>query len=261
MHTKIKPENPYGYDRYGFAWQHVPDDGAAHLDFGCGDARFLAGLSSKHIKDLVGVDVSEGATRQASDIPCELKIVHIDQTIPLPFADETFSSITLMDVLEHVDEQEPLLAELYRVLRPGGTLIVTVPREHLLSFLDLGNLKFVLPGLHRWYYCLRHTAEEYEARYVANPNGLIGDVSAKKHWHEHFSLAKLERLLNHKSLSVVEIDGTGLLFRLLKIAEVTLGRIVPVKSLIRRLMVWDARRFASANLFCVAKKQDAQERS
>ena len=46
MHTRIEMDNPYGYDRYGFAWEHVPAGGAAHLDYGCGDGRFLVGLGN-----------------------------------------------------------------------------------------------------------------------------------------------------------------------------------------------------------------------
>ena len=255
MHTRIEPDNPCGYDRYGFAWQHVPAGGAAHLDFGCGDGRFLAALQTKGIQRLVGVDAGEEAVRRAAERPGDMEIVHVRSGDSLPFADGEFSSISLMDVLEHVARQEELLAELRRILRDDGMLIVTVPRKHAFSCMDIGNLKFRFPRLHRWYCCRRHSRQEYERRYVQNPDGLIGDVAAEKHWHEHFSRSRLQKLLHSRGFSVVQFDGTGFFRRLLKIAELLFGRIALLRRGIAKIMAWDARRFESANLFCIARKR------
>ena len=114
-----------------------------------------------------------------------------------------------MDVLEHVYNQAELLAELNRILTDGGKLIVTVPGQHLFSFLDRGNFKFLFPRLHRWYYCLKHSREEYEYRYVSNPDGLVGDISTKKRWHEHFSRDKLGKMLAEAGFNVIDFDGAG----------------------------------------------------
>ena len=247
-------DNPYGYDRYGFAWEHVPAGGAAHLDYGCGDGRFLVGLGNKRIARSVGVDVSQEAVRQAKTTCGDTEIVHVGGRSALPFADGEFSSISLLDVLEHVSEPDTLLVELHRVLQNAGTLIVTVPGKHVFSVLDMGNLKFRFPRLHRWFYCRRHSREEYERRYVANPDGLVGDISANKRWHEHFSRRKLAGLLHRNGFSVLEFDGTGLFMRVLKGADLIVGRFRPLRAVIRRLVAWDARCFEAANLFCIARK-------
>jgi ubiquinone/menaquinone biosynthesis C-methylase UbiE len=254
MRTGIEAGNPYGWDRYGFAWEHVPAGGSAHLDYGCGDGRFLVGLAGKGLGRIVGADVSWDAVQRAQAACSEAQVVHIAGQSSLPFADGEFSSISLLDVLEHVDEQDALLGEFHRVLQDAGTLIVTVPGRHVFSILDMGNLKFRFPRLHRWFYCRRHSREEYERRYVANPDGLVGDVSAKKRWHEHFSRRKLEGVLNRNGFCVVEFDGSGLCRRILRIIELAVGRIAPLRAATQRMMTWDARRFQSANLFCIARK-------
>ncbi|UCD52818.1 MAG: class I SAM-dependent methyltransferase [Phycisphaerales bacterium] len=257
MHTKLDTDNPYGCDRYGFAWQQIPAGGTTHLDFGCGNGRFLKSLKHKGIKCLVGVDVSQEAVKQAYHASGGLEVIHLTQTTPLPFPDKLFSSITLMDVLEHVAEQGALLNELCRVLQDDGTLIVTVPGHHFFSFLDIGNFKFRFPRLHRWFYCRKHPIEKYEKRYAANPDGLIGDVSAAKHWHEHFSPDRLAALLEENGLDAVSFDGTGYFTRVLKIADLLAGRFGPLRAAIKKSITWDAHQFHTANVFCVARKSAA----
>ena len=48
--------------------------------------------------------------------------------LDLPFADGAFDRIIASEVLEHIDDDRRAMAELTRVLRPGGTIAVTVPR-------------------------------------------------------------------------------------------------------------------------------------
>jgi SAM-dependent methyltransferase len=255
MKTRITPDNPHGYNRYGFAWENVPEGGQAHLDFGCYDGAFLATLKSKGIGRLVGVDISQDAVRKARKQFPDMEIIHIRQTVPLPFEDSLFASITVLDVIEHVAEQSRLLDELNRVLKDDGTLVITVPGQYIFSFLDTGNLKFRFPRLHRWYYCRRHSEAQYEYRYVSNPDGLIGDISERKCWHEHFTRAKLEKLLNRSGFGVVAFDGAGFFIRVIKNVSFLCGWLKPLQAFLRKMEFLDAKFFNSSNLFCVARKQ------
>lgn len=45
----------------------------------------------------------------------------------LPFPDAVFDLVMAMDIIEHVDDDEPVFRELARVLRPGGTLVMSSP--------------------------------------------------------------------------------------------------------------------------------------
>jgi SAM-dependent methyltransferase len=60
----------------------------------------------------------------------------------LPFPDDTFDGATCSEALEHVFDKQRALAEIARVLRPGGVLLLTTPRR---SMVGLWNLAFSAP--------------------------------------------------------------------------------------------------------------------
>jgi SAM-dependent methyltransferase len=95
----------------------------AILDAGCGSGRTLDDLAARGT--VSGVDTSAMAVQAA------LRRGHRDVRIAavegLPFADGSFDLVTCLDVIEHTPDDHATLAELLRVTRPGGTLVVTVP--------------------------------------------------------------------------------------------------------------------------------------
>lgn len=52
----------------------------------------------------------------------------VGNALHLPFDDATFDRVIAAEILEHIPEDRVVIAELARVLRPGGTIAVTVPR-------------------------------------------------------------------------------------------------------------------------------------
>lgn len=255
MKTVLRPDNPFGPGRHGFAWEHVPAGKRCHLDFGCGNGRFLETLRGKGFQRLIGIDASREAIEAGRRERPGLELIHRKEPVPLPFADREIDSISLLDVLEHLVDQQGLLAEFHRVLQDDGVLILTVPGLHLFSCLDLGNLKFRFPRLHRWFYLLRYSRQEYDARYAANPDGLIGDISVGKRWHEHFSREGLAGLLSTAGFEVSLFDGSGFFMRLLAPFYHLARPVGPVNRMIQRLQRRDHLRYESANLFCVARKR------
>lgn len=61
------------------------------------------------------------------DPACEPDVVHDLNRFPYPFDDESFSRIEADHVLEHLDEPMRAMAEMRRLLSPGGRLIIRVP--------------------------------------------------------------------------------------------------------------------------------------
>jgi SAM-dependent methyltransferase len=112
----------------------LPPD-ARLLDAGCGSGQLLDLLSE--FGRPVGVDpdlesVACAAARGRDVIAAGLP--------ELPFPDATFAACTCLDVLEHLPDDTAALAELARVTRPGGALLVTVPAyESLWSSHDEAN--------------------------------------------------------------------------------------------------------------------------
>ena len=92
------------------------------LDFGSG-AGFLTRRLSAQFKSVVAFDHSEHALKTTAK-NCPSATVTSDLT---QFADSTFGSIIAIHVLEHIASPTPILQEMNRLLRPGGTLLVVVP--------------------------------------------------------------------------------------------------------------------------------------
>ena len=94
------------------------------LDIGCGTGAMLDEL--KPFGTVVGADFSPEAlqfcvTRGA---PADLARADVRR---LPFADASFDVVTAMDIIEHIDDDKAASSEIFRVLKPGGRLLVTVP--------------------------------------------------------------------------------------------------------------------------------------
>ena len=210
-------------------------------------------LAARIIRQGIGVDVNaEVVTGAHASLPADLTLTQIRKAEPLPFSDNCFDSVSVLDVIEHVVDQDFILRECQRVLRPGGAMVVTVPGQHIFSFLDIGNFKFRFPRLHRWYYSRKYSPEAYRKRYIECPNGLIGDIDRIKSWHEHFSETRLAGLLERSGLEHVEVDGCGLFNRPLELIACSLPD--PLRRLVDRQIRWDEAFFARTHLFAVGVK-------
>ena len=94
------------------------------LDLGCGDGLF--GKLFFKDKPEVGLDFSAGELHTAAARGAYAQLVRAD-IARVPFEDNSFASVFSNGVLEHVHDLAAGLAEIRRVLRPGGRLIFTVP--------------------------------------------------------------------------------------------------------------------------------------
>src|SRR5262249_32197042 len=117
--------------RYRFASQLAA--GATVLDAGCGTGYGTAILAAAEPARLLAVDVSEDAvevTRALTEGRAEVAAADLRS---LPFEDDAVDLVVCFEVIEHLERREEALGELARVLRPGGTLVISSPnpREYL----------------------------------------------------------------------------------------------------------------------------------
>lgn len=152
------------------------------------DVGFSQGLTIGYIAQVFpkveGADIDKEAAVTARQRLNRLGLknkLHVYDGKRLPFDDNTFDAITATEVFEHVNDREKFVKELYRVLKKGGTLIITSPNKlypiecefHLpfLAYLpkSLADLYVKLSGKgenydhidHPFYFQFKNTVEKY----------------------------------------------------------------------------------------------------
>lgn len=114
-------------------WWHVAKrklvcafiQGKKVLDVGCGTGAMLSELKSKGFTTF-GIDGSAEALKFCRQRGLT-SLQKVDFEKPLPFGAGVFDTVLCLDVLEHVESDDKLLANIQKILHPGGRLILTVP--------------------------------------------------------------------------------------------------------------------------------------
>ncbi len=128
-----------GY-RLAEALRFLPERGRV-LEVGCGAGRFLRAVgAARPGLALTGADVSRSALATLASLAPAIE-TRAATPGALPARENEFDAVLLLDVLEHVDDPAGMLAEIRRVLVPGGVLHAHVPCEG-----DPRSLWFWLPG-------------------------------------------------------------------------------------------------------------------
>ena len=114
------PDRPW----YAYAARLMPEKLGRWADLGCGRGEFIEQNSAPDASG-IGVDYALSSARafRATGRPA----VVADLNRGLPFATASLDGASMIEVIEHIVAAEALVAELARVIRPGGWLVVTTP--------------------------------------------------------------------------------------------------------------------------------------
>lgn len=100
------------------------------LDCGCADGTYSRALRTLGAERVNGIDVEARRIEKARELTTDpdVEFSHAESE-ELPFADATFDGVFLNEVLEHVEDEAATLAQIRRVLKPGGYLAVMSPNR------------------------------------------------------------------------------------------------------------------------------------
>jgi SAM-dependent methyltransferase len=131
------------------------------LEIGCGSGMYALHIAQTIGCDVTGLDINPLGIRNAnqlalnSGIAGHLRFQECDVSQPLPFADETFDAVFSNDVMCHIPGRASLLAEIYRVLKPGaGRMLFSdalviggiISHEEIATRSSIGFYLFSPPG-------------------------------------------------------------------------------------------------------------------
>jgi len=108
------------------------------LDLGCGDGRYFR-LVWPDADNVVGVDREEGVA-QAGMRSGVYRTVHVAEAHEVPEQDESFDHVFANCSLEHMDHLDAVLAEIFRCLKPGGSLLCSVVTDRFVQWNLLPHL-------------------------------------------------------------------------------------------------------------------------
>ena len=112
------------------AVQIVPPGGRI-LDAGCGTGSLLVKLALRGY-EVYGMDISEDSVRRTEEclrslMPEAESVVKQGSAEQIDYPDGGFDAVIATEILEHVEKDHLAVREFYRLLKPGGVCIITVP--------------------------------------------------------------------------------------------------------------------------------------
>lgn len=261
--AKLTLNNPFDKHilyHYKLAFDYIPNKKYIHiLDFGCGDGDFAEVLTSK-APYVYGYDVIDKPFNK------ELKLskkVHFTLGKPeekLPYKDNLFDIVTMFHVIEHVVDEETTIKEIHRILKKDGKLILAAPYKGLLTWMDLANIRYISPGIHKILFSLLFGNKSYKKIYK-NASGIYSDSSSNRSWHKHYLEEEIGKL--QKKFTIEKFYKFSLFHPILNMlniidAAVRKKNFLPVNKVLELLFYVDNRINAgdySYNFMVIARKK------
>ncbi len=161
----------YGRERICASFIDVTISGKT-LNIGTGEMQWIENLVFLKNKNFISSDLDAKNLGKENKA---IKKIQCDAT-KLPFENGSMSQVIILDVLEHIKNHHKALEEIFRVLKKNGKLVICVPNDTLLSYLN-------------------------PVRYVQH--------------ERHYTIQGITSLLNKKGFSVKKVFTGGFIFELI----------------------------------------------
>ncbi|MCS7036071.1 MAG: methyltransferase domain-containing protein [Saprospiraceae bacterium] len=198
-------------EKYALLAQGKPSVSKA-LNLGTGEGDYDRMLAA-YCQQLVGCDVNEDDLNCARTVNADVPNVAYEKNdaLNLIYPDGAFDLVVSCEVIEHVGEPRRMLAEIYRVLRPGGRLVMTFPSRGFPFTYDPVNYVWLrLRKPHQREYAIAQGAYAFGHTYLIDRREFL-------QWADEQGFEVVEqRGLSHYLVGLLEMYHTGLLQRLLK---------------------------------------------
>jgi SAM-dependent methyltransferase len=112
-----------------YSWAAQAASGRSVLDAGCGTGNGSRLLADGGAREVIGVDLSRAVLEMARPGMPESVRLQTGDLRNLGFEDDRFDLVVCFEVIEYVEDPHAVLAELIRVLAPGGLLLVSSPNR------------------------------------------------------------------------------------------------------------------------------------
>jgi SAM-dependent methyltransferase len=179
--SQLSEKSPQKHEQWKIVSKLVPSSGLL-LDVGCYNgsiSQYLHGI------EYMGVDVNRRAVEEARRKGIDVLLASCDF---LPFKNELFDACSLIEVIEHLYFPGKAVKEAYRILKPGGKLIVGTP--NLANFIDRVNLLIgenIVPGLEQSQHVRFFTWKSLNS--FLRRNGF--ELEERRTWYLQFPLKRM----------------------------------------------------------------------
>ena len=217
------------------------------LDVGCGSGSVTAALHTRGFS-VVGIDFSPAMINQACHLIPPDGAVQFCQADAeyLPFPDGSFDYVTCVGVLEFLHDFRPPLAEISRVLRPGGLAVLSVPNRISPYYLAYRSATSVNRAIKRFSAVRRSAGHNVKMRYAF-----------QSHWNSCIPW-RFRKLLRGEGLEQQEASYCNFcLFPLDRIWPAANDWLVTVLEPFRRvpLLSWTASQYIVSVRKCITFRQ------
>jgi ubiquinone/menaquinone biosynthesis C-methylase UbiE len=137
--TEYIPEYEASEKHWELFFSHDEVQGKSVLDAGCGTGIFSIIFANNGAERVTGIDISDGSLETAQNLKVRFKLNNVEfqkqDMLALPFPDESFDIVWAWGTVHHTTDPFKAMAELIRVLKPSGSILLAVYKRTKLTFI------------------------------------------------------------------------------------------------------------------------------